>query len=82
MDLITIENSLIKFLLDNILAEGFTLSADQDLSEIGIDSYSIVEIVLFIERKFGFVLPDTDLKPENFKDIQAIAIIINRHLSA
>lgn len=82
MDLIAIENSLIKFLKDNILDENLSLSADQDLNEIGIDSYSIVEIVLFIERKFGFVLPDNDLKPENFKNIHSIAAIVNTHLSA
>ncbi len=82
MDLITIENNLIKFLKDNVLDENVTLKSDQDLSKIGVDSYSIVEIVLFIERKFGFVIPDSELKPENFKNIQSIAKIVNEHLIA
>lgn len=81
MDLITIENALIKFLKDNILDENVQIDATQDLSEIGVDSYSIVEIVLFIERKFGFVIPDSELKPEHFKNVQSIAKVVLSHLT-
>lgn len=82
MDLNTIENALIKFLKDNILDESVELNATQDLNEIGVDSYSIVEIVLFIERKFGFIIPDSELKPEHFKDVASIAKIVSTHLAA
>jgi len=82
MDLNTIENALIKFLKDNILDESVELNASQDLNEIGVDSYSIVEIVLFIERKFGFIVPDSELKPEHFKDVASIAKIVFAHLTA
>lgn len=82
MDLNTIENALIKFLKDNVLDESVELNASQDLNEIGVDSYSIVEIVLFIERKFGFIVPDSELKPEHFKDVASIAKIVLAHLTA
>lgn len=82
MDLNTIENALIKFLKDNILDESVEMNASQDLNEVGVDSYSIVEIVLFIERKFGFIVPDSELKPEHFKDVASIAKIVQAHLNA
>lgn len=68
-----VEKSLIKFLENNILGEGVTINSTSSLGEIGVDSYSIVEILLFIERKYGFVIPDDYLKPDNFKDVNSIA---------
>jgi acyl carrier protein len=47
MDIEEVEKALIKFLVDNILGEGVTISSDSSLAEIGVDSYSIVEILLF-----------------------------------
>lgn len=76
MSIEEVENSLIKFLENNILGEELTIDATSSLSEIGVDSYSIVEILLFIERKYGFVIPDEHLRPENFKNVNCIAKIV------
>lgn len=73
MDIEEVEKSLIIFLENNILGEDLTIDPDSSLAEIGVDSYSIVEILLFIERKYGFVIPDDYLKPENFKNVNSIA---------
>jgi len=81
MEVKLIEYSIIQFLQNNILAENVSISADTVLNDIGIDSYSIVEIVLFIERHYGFIIPDDDLKPENFKTVNSVAILINDHLT-
>ena len=76
MNITEVEKSLIKFLENNILGEGVNINSKSSLTEIGIDSYSIVEILLFIERKYGFVIPDEHLRPENFKNVDAIAQIV------
>lgn len=73
MEIEEVEKSLIKFLENNILGEGVKIDSTSSLSEIGVDSYSIVEILLFIERKYGFVIPDDHLKPENFNNVNSIA---------
>ncbi len=57
----------------NILAEGVQVDAGTNLKQVGIDSFSTVEIILFIERKFGVSIPDEKLVPDNFKTIQALA---------
>jgi len=81
MDLMTIETSIIKFLKNNILAENVEINSSTILRDIGVDSYSIVEIVLFIERQYGFVIPDNQLKPENFENVNTISKIVIIHLS-
>lgn len=73
IDVGTISNELMKFVQANILAEGVVITPQTILRNIGIDSYSIVEIILFIERKYGVVIPDDLLIPENFKSIAVLA---------
>ncbi len=68
-----IEKDIIHFLESNILSEGIKIYQDSLLRDVGIDSFSIVEIILFIERKYDIVIPDYKLIPDNFKTIQTIA---------
>ena len=62
-----------KHIENNILAEAVQIDADTNLKQVGIDSFSTVEIILFIERRFGVSIPDEKLVPDNFKTIQALA---------
>jgi acyl carrier protein len=77
MDNNQIEADIIHFLEANILHENIKIPANKLLRELGIDSFSIVEIILFIERKYGSVIPDNQLLPENFKTVQAIAKLVS-----
>ena len=55
------------------------LSQESLLIESGlIDSFGIVEIVSFIEEKFGVSLENDDLVIENFNTISAIAGLVSR----
>lgn len=76
MEQATIASELIKFLENNIVSEEIQVSPNQVLYDIGIDSYSIVEMVLFIERRFGVVVPDHLLLPENFKTVNALSEVV------
>lgn len=76
MNITHIENEIIQFLEKNILSEGVKITANEELRSVSIDSFSIVEIILFIERRFGFVIPDEKLIPENFQTVHAIAKIV------
>ena len=68
-----ITEALQQFLIANILDEGSDVSTDVELKNLGVDSFSIVEIVLFIERRFGILIPDHLMVPETFKTIRSIA---------
>lgn len=76
MDTNTIIAEIQHYIEKNILAEGVQIAADTDLKQVGIDSFSTVEIILFIERKFGVAIPDEKLIPDNFKTLNALAAIV------
>ena len=79
-DLNFISSELSNFISSNILAEGVMVNNDTILSNIGVDSFSIIEIILFIERKFGLIIPDDSLIPENLKSVSALANCVFNHL--
>jgi len=76
MDATTIIAEIKNYIEKNILAEGVQIAADTDLKQVGVDSFSTVEIILFIERKFGVAIPDEKLIPDNFKTLNALAAIV------
>lgn len=46
---------------------------DDDLLAIGvIDSHGVVQLVGFLEQRFGVTVADEDLTPENFSSITSI----------
>lgn len=65
-----------KYIEKNILAEGIQIDATTNLKQAGIDSFSTVEIILFIERKFGVAIPDEKLIPDNFKTLQSLSATV------
>lgn len=65
-----------KYIENNILAEAVQINADTNLKQVGIDSFSTVEIILFIERRFGVSIPDEKLVPDNFKTLESLAAIV------
>jgi acyl carrier protein len=76
MDAETIIGDIKKYIEKNIMAEDIIIDDDTELQDAGIDSFSIVEIILFIERKYGVVIPDDKLVPENFKTLQALSLTV------
>jgi acyl carrier protein len=75
-------SELCQFISANILAPGVELQEDTILTNLGIDSFSVIEIILFIERKFGVVIPDEYLVPENLKSVSAMAACTIRQVLA
>ncbi len=71
-----ISHTLTEFVRTNILSQGVPFDSSSILAKTGVDSYSVIEIVLFIERQFGVVIPDTMLVPANLGSIDAIATCV------
>jgi acyl carrier protein len=76
MDSDIIIEEIKKYIQKNILAEAVQIDANTNLKQVGIDSFSTVEIILFIERKFGVSIPDEKLLPENFKTLKSLAATV------
>lgn len=77
MEISIIREELLHFMRQNIVSEDVDLKFDTALNKVGIDSYSIVEIILFIERKFNVTLSDSQLVPSNFLSINSIAELVS-----
>ncbi|HMZ99970.1 MAG TPA: phosphopantetheine-binding protein [Ferruginibacter sp.] len=77
MDEQRIINEIKHYVEKNILAPSVTIDADTDLKSAGIDSFSTVEILLFIERKYGTAIPDDKLIPENFRTLRTLASTVH-----
>ena len=76
MDVSTISAALKKYIETNILASEVQITADTVLQDAGIDSFSTIEIILFIERTYGGSFTDDKLVPENFKSITSLAALV------
>jgi acyl carrier protein len=56
------------------------IDPNQDLLGAGIlDSLGILQLVAFIEEKFGVQVPDEDVIFENFQSINALAGYLERY---
>jgi len=73
-----ISEELKSFICANILDAQVTVDENDILKDIGVDSFSIIEIVLFIERKFGVLIPDELLLPETFTSIHSISEVVKK----
>jgi len=77
MDEQRIINEIKQYVEKNILDPSVAIDADTDLKSAGIDSFSTVEILLFIERKYGTAVPDDKLIPENFRTLRTLASTVH-----
>lgn len=68
-----IAKQLCSFLRDNILASSVVVSSDTNLTSIGVDSFSLMEVILFIERRFDLILPAESLTPENIASVDTLS---------
>ncbi len=75
----TTKKELCDFISENILAGDVAVQPDTVLSDIGVDSFSIIEIILFIERKFKIAIPHESLTPENFVSVNALVECIEKY---
>ena len=68
-----IANQLCDFLRTNVLAGDVDLNPETELSQLGVDSFSLMELVLFIERRFGLELPAEALIPDNIANVRVLS---------
>jgi acyl carrier protein len=72
-----IVTKLCEFARTNFVAEGVNFDENSPLSEAGIDSFALVELVLFCERVLGVRVPDSHLTGDNLASMSALARCIS-----
>lgn len=79
----TIAQEIKDFVVTNFLfgQQGTGLQDDQSFLESGvIDSTGVLELVAFIEERYGISVADRELLPENLDSIQNVSRFVARKL--
>ena len=68
--------------LDEDEAADMTLDEHTPLISSGIvDSFSMVSLKRFLEKKFGIAIPDEEASPQAFDTVTSIIALVNKHLA-
>lgn len=79
--MMNVEATIRSYIAKNILfsGNGFPYRDDASfLNEGIIDSANVMELVMFVEEKFGVEVADEDIVPDNFDSVAQIAAFVRR----
>ena len=77
-----IEQDVREFISENFILDGEQLEADASLTRRGVlDSMGVLELIMFVEERFGVKVPDEDTVPENFDSIERIVRYLRERLA-
>jgi acyl carrier protein len=71
-----ITEQLCQFARTNFLAEGADFDEHTPLAEAGIDSFALVELLLFSERALGVRVPPSHMTGSNLASVATLASCI------
>jgi acyl carrier protein len=54
---------------------------DTQLSDLGISSLKMVNLMLAVELEFDIAIPQSDITPENFQSLSSIRALVEKTLS-
>lgn len=75
----SLANDLNDFLVKRrLIKSGLAVRKDESLLETGIiDSLAILELTAYLEEKYGILVEEDDLVPENFDTLTAIECYVD-----
>ena len=76
-----LRRTILDYVVREYLEEGDerTIGLDTPLISGGIvDSFSMVSLKRFLERKYDVKIPDADASPEAFDSVDSIALLVER----
>jgi len=78
-----------KIILDYIVREYIEEGDDREIKEDTplitggiVDSFSLVSLKRFLEKKYQIVLPDAEATPEAFDSVSSIIALVQKHVGA
>ena len=61
--------------------EAQSIAVDARLSELGMSSIKMVNLMLAVEGEFDLSIPQNDITPENFRSVVSIEALLGRLLA-
>ena len=80
MEIIEIENMLIREVASILTVSDDDVGVDVPLHDLGIDSLGFVELLVAVEKRFELKLIETGLTREDFETIRSLAQCILREV--
>ncbi len=74
-----VEDMIRKYIAENILfsGNGYPYPDNTSFLDEGIiDSMNVLELIMFVEEKFGVTVADQDIVPDNFDSVTQLADFI------
>ena len=75
-----IETALLDWIRNEIYDPSVGIQADTNLIHAGLDSFSLLKILVFIEKTFSLRVPETDVNEERMQSVENIARLIHELL--
>ena len=73
---------LLAFVGREIITDRDDLATGTDLLAAGFDSFSLVNVLLYIEKQYGIWVPETAFTEQSLQNTQTLAATIQPHLHA
>jgi acyl carrier protein len=73
--------ALVKHLLGASAALPHPFPVERQLSDLGVTSLKMVNLMLAVELEFDIAIPQADITPQNFHSVAAIQALVVRTLS-
>jgi acyl carrier protein len=76
-----IESELLAFLRSEVYSPETAVTAETDLVAAGFDSMSLVRLLLFVEKKYGRWIPESEITSEALLNVRTLAATVSRILN-
>jgi D-alanine--poly(phosphoribitol) ligase subunit 2 len=76
----SIEQELLAYITKELAPGNPDLDAEASLAGV-VDSTAVMELVVWIEGKYGFDVEIDDITPENFGSVKTLTAYIEKHKS-
>lgn len=78
----TTERVIADFIRENFVFDGTEVDPGASFLDSGlIDSTGILEVVLFVEERFGIAVADEEVIPEHFDSVRRLTAYVRRKLA-
>ena len=78
-----VRTRLVKLVTEILGSHGTTehsFPIDQELSELGLSSLKMVNLMLAVEVEFDITIPQSDITPKNFHSVKTMQSMVERIL--
>lgn len=79
-----IKDAVLEYVIDEYVDEDddVEVTADTPLISSGlVDSFSMVSLKAFLEKKYSIAIPDNEATPQAFDTVNSIAALVEKHKS-